>query len=134
MENTQEFGSNQGVVVKVAWAFPSGSCKGLRSSAASVHLLGDFSQGNIVQCSCLFNGRLHLKHHALPVWSCQNYFQMVLISRPNTWAALLRQTWHPCSLHLAPLVGRHPGDPFSAPSLHLLLPTRGSCLTRETAV
>ena len=90
--------------------------------------------GNTVRCSCLLNGLLHLKHHALPVRSCHNCLQMVLINRANTWAPFPPLTWHPGTLHLAPLVGRHPGDPLSAPSPHLPLTTHGSCLPRETAI
>lgn len=124
-----QFGSDQGVVTWLCLCFSFWLLQ--RTKALSILLFRFWKifqnhPGNTVRYSCLLNGLLHLKHHALPVWSCHNRLQIVLINRANAWAPFPPLTWHPGTLPLAPLVGRHPGDPLSVPSPHLPLP-----LTRE---
>ena len=84
-----QFGSDQSVAVQFCLGFSFWLLQ--RMEALSI-LLSIFWKifhnhpGNRVPYSCLLNGLLYLKHHALPVWSCHNYLQMVLINRANTCA------------------------------------------------
>lgn len=74
------------------------------------------------------------QHGALPVWSHRNYFQTVLISRANRQAAASPLPWHPHTLNLAPLMGRHSGESPFVPLLIFPSPHMRICLARETAV
>lgn len=56
------------------------------------------------------------QHGAIPVWSHRNYFQTVLISRANRQAVSSPLPWHPHTLNLAPLLGRHSGESLFVPS------------------
>lgn len=74
------------------------------------------------------------QHCALPVWSHRNYFLTVLISRANRQAASSPLPWHPHTLNLAPLMGRHSGEYPFVPLLIFPSPHMKICQARETAV
>lgn len=99
------------VVVRVWWCsfarvFPSGNSKELKPSASFCPASGRFFttiHEKQFNTPVYLTDLLHLKHHALPVWSCHNYLQMVLIKQSQHWAPFPPLSWPPHTLHLAPL-------------------------------